>query len=114
MPESQPSNGYPYTEGKKKALRAAVRRNHLIVYEQRHFAELAEGWGRGLTYLLLHHIGTDEIQAELSLPIRIDDQFIVEFHDRIILPDPTEVRDQPIDEGVEETFEIGEKRAAEG
>ena len=114
VPEMQPSNGYPYMEGKRKALRSAVQRNNLIVYEQRHFSDLAKGWGRGLTYLLLHRIGTDEIQAELSLPTRIDDQFIAEFHERILLPDPSEVRDQPVDEGVEETFEISEKPAAEG
>ncbi len=110
----QPSNGYPFMEGKRKALRAAVIHNNLMVkHEQRHFSELAENWGRGLTYLLLHRIDVGEIRAELSLPTRIDGQFIVEFHERIVLPpDPLATFDLSDDEEVEVEFDVTEKTSA--
>lgn len=109
----QPSNGYPYKDGARKGIRDAVKRNKWLVL-QSHFQDADEDFGgRGWTYLLLHHIDCpSSIQAELILPTRIDNGFITEYHERIIIPDPSEDRDLSIDEGAEETFEVELKQQA--
>ena len=52
--------------------------------------EWGKEWGSpNLTYFLLHHnIDGDEVRAELSLPVRIEDGFITEWEERIILKMP--------------------------
>ena len=55
-----------------------------------HFSSVSEEWVPPLTYFLVHHIkeGTGEIQGELSLPTRLDGDYITEWHERIIFPPP--------------------------
>ena len=85
--ELRPTSSYPFMEGKRKALRRAISRNNLLVnHGQQHFADMTQGWGRHLTYLLLHHISEDEIRGELSLPTLLEGKHIVRFHERIRLP----------------------------
>ena len=114
LPDMLPSNSYPFMEGKRQALRNAIAHNNLLVrYRQGHFADVSAGWGRCLTYLLLHRISPDEIRAELSLPTRIDNSYIVDFHERIILPpDPSTGICVTDDEGPDISFEVTEKGLA--
>ena len=112
--ELPPRSSYPFMEGKRMALRKAISRNNLLVDQgQRHFADLAQGWGRGLTYLLLHHISEDEIRGELSLPTLIKDKHIVRFHERLRLP-ADRLRDLDVanDEGPDATFDVTPKEDA--
>ena len=65
------------------------RLNRLLKY-QLDFSRVGKEWGSpNLTYFLLHHnIDGDEVRAELSLPVRIEDGFITEWEERIILKMP--------------------------
>ena len=112
VPKMQPANSYPFMEGKRQALRQAVFHNSLLVsIEQRHFADVTRNWGRGLTYLLLHHITAREIRAELSLPVSVEQGYIVAFRERILLPADRlddEVGVADIDQGPVADFKIQE------
>jgi hypothetical protein len=52
------------------------------------------------TWFYLFHVGDDRLQAELSLPSRIDSEgFIVGWYERILLPsliiDPSQIANDP-------------------
>ncbi len=92
-----PTNAFPL----RRNARKAVRDNQLALqWEQGHFLDAVENKTPPLTYFLLHHINSDDdrIRAELSLPVSIREQYVADWHPRIILPSPREmsVTQQPI------------------
>ena len=94
--EVRPSNRAPIGDRKKKHVREAISANQMLVGRQSHFGQMIPFWEDTppmLTYFLVHYIQTNTrmVRAEISLPISIQDKFISEWHERIILTPPADM-----------------------
>ena len=88
--DSEPRNAAPILPGYRVQTRKRIALNLLVTGYRSHFSSVSEEWVPPLTYFLVHHIkgDTGEIQGELSLPTRLDGDYITEWHERIMLPPP--------------------------
>ena len=91
------SNRNPFGGMVRKRTRKAVSDNSVAVGRQSHFSGIApSAWRQPppmLTYFLVHHIDSDNrlVRAELSLPTYLPGAFITDWHERILLPIPTDL-----------------------
>ena len=88
-----PSNAWPMSSGHRRQTCKRILLNRLVVVHRSHFSTVANEWPSPTTYFLVHHIDEElgEVRGELSLPTRLADGHITEWHERIILTSPDDL-----------------------